>query len=796
MKKILLIQMRRTLKKNLLRYVLLLLMVALTSYLVVSMLGAAESVIFAVPEFQEKNCLEDGEFVTLEPLSDTELRGLCENGVSIEPQYYLDFSVNDSRLRVFQTRESINQIELDEGKLPETDSGIVIEKQYARHHSLRIGDDVAVGGTVFEICGIGSVPDYESPLPFQTDSTVDSRQFGIGFVTAGAFQALNNSGTGMEAVAYQYAYRLNGKITDEELKSAIEAIPFDYHDVSDPYFKQYVEQVMGKADLLLDLFDNPFFENDEDTQNLKKLMEPELHNLQSFTRADQNARIGTSVADVLASRAICLGAGVIVMILLSYTMAVFSVHEIRRERETIGTLYALGVRRWELLWRYILLPALTAAAGCVIGTMLSYTPIGVRLQMAQTCGYYSVPEIPVRIVPYILLYGLAMPPLIAMIVNGSVASRQLKKPALALIRGTSDGFRVRKMRLKGRGFEHRFRIRQVRQEIRFLAVVLVCMLISLLVLFLGIDSYLLSRHMITNAEADTKFSRIYFYKYPEKEVPEGGYEAYAETMTKEFAGYEIDVTLLGIQPDNPFFQTEVKESRSEVEISSAMSEKFGLKTGDVFTLESDSQNQYYAFRVRKIVPCSTALYVFMNIQSMRELMNADDQYYNAVFSGHELAVDPGLLYSTQTRSDILKSSEVFLNQMMPMVYLLIIVSALLFVIVLYLMLNLLIDRSSYDISLMKVFGYRNREVQRLYLSGNFFVLAAGTFLIVPPAKFLIDAMFPALCANLAIGMDISMPARFYFLICGAIILLTLLDLLIITRKIRRVRPAEVLKNKE
>ena len=63
----------------------------------------------------------------------------------------------------------------------------------------------------------------------------------------------------------------------------------------------------------------------------------------------------------------------------------------------------------------MLLPAVVTALGGVIGTILAYSPIGVAYQMMDTYLYYSVPAISLKAYAYTLIYGLILPPVIAVI---------------------------------------------------------------------------------------------------------------------------------------------------------------------------------------------------------------------------------------------------------------------------------------------------------------------------------------------------------------------------------------------
>lgn len=135
--------------------------------------------------------------------------------------------------------------------------------------------------------------------------------------------------------------------------------------------------------------------------------------------------------------------------------------------------------------------------------------------------------------------------------------------------------------------------------------------------------------------------------------------------------------------------------------------------------------------LRGIADYSAGLAVFMDIDSMRELFGQEDDYYNMLLSDSALDIDEGRLYSVTTRSNIERSSAVFTELMMPMVIMFSVVSVIIFCVVMYLMMNVMIDRASFGISLVKIFGYRTGEVRKLYLNGNTIVVAVGALIAIP-----------------------------------------------------------------
>ena len=76
--------------------------------------------------------------------------------------------------------------------------------------------------------------------------------------------------------------------------------------------------------------------------------------------------------------------------------------------------------------------------------------------------------------------------------------------------------------------------------------------------------------------------------------------------------------------------------------------------------------------------------------------------------------------------------------MVSMVITITIVSTLIFILVMYLMMKVMIDRSAYSISLMKVFGFRTREIRKLYLDGNFYIVLVSAIVNIPLSKAIMD----------------------------------------------------------
>ena len=914
MQKILRKRIFRDLKENVFRYLALGFLIIFGMYMIISLVGAAETIMTGTSDAAKESKVEDGQFSLFVPLTEEEKSALEEEQITLESHFYLDYSLeDDSVLRVFSERNKIDLPRADFGRLPQEAGEIFLEKRYCEEHTISVDDEILIGGHCFFVCGIGTSPDYDTPCRNLSDSAVDSELFGVGFLTDEDYRRLNEEKKSIRSEEYVYAYLLNGKMTQKELKEKLQKLNIAAKNIDDRYFQEYWERTGGKLDDFRDALDklkdgaeeleegldklddnsdkltdgaseivdayfaeaskslSGFGVSELTKENYKRILKgliagsdsaimrlslesvlEQLDDLSSFGKgmkkytkgvseaadgaeelsdgflefsketkdflddnydtglskltqfvpADDNGRIGGAADDQFINKAAGLAAGVIVLILFAYVISVFVVHSIEQEAGIIGTLYAMGVKRDELLRHYLTLPVVITLIGGVIGTALGYSNFGVKIQTQDCYRYFSIPDLDVIYEPYLLVYGIIMPPVVAAITNFLVIRKKLERPALSLIRNEQKNGKMQNIKINSRSFVHIFQIRQLLREKRTAFTVFFGMFISLLIVMLSLNCYVLCEHIKTENSADTKFEYMYTYKYPEKQVPEGGEAAYGVTLKKEVLGYNLDVTLLGIDKNNPYFKIEEKNGdesfcgKNKVQISSSMAQKYHLTTGDDLVLKDEENDRNYAFTIEGIVPYSTSFFAFMDIDSMRELMGEDEDYYNIVFASHALNIDSGRLYSATSKEEIEKSSAVFVEMMMPMVVTMAAASALIFVIVMYLMMKVMIDRSAMSISLMKVFGYRKGEIRKLYLNGNLLIVAVSALIGIPLSKIVMDSMYPYLVSNLASGINLVFSWQMYAGLFAAILILYFIINCILMRRVNKILLAEVLKNRE
>ena len=739
----------RDLKSNCLRYLALVLLIVMGMYVVVSIVGAADTIIAGSIEKAEENQVEDGQFEVFLPLTDEQERELTDTGIMLEKMFSMDMEAeNDSLVRLMKNRESINLIDLEEGHLAENRGEIVLEKRYCEEHGLKTGDSIIISDLKFEITGIGSTPDYDMPAQTFSDMAVESNWFGIAFVTEKQYEEIKESRSS-KAEDYCYAYRLNGSgMTDNEVKEMIRELDF------------------------------------------------EMNQLISFVKRTDNPRILAAAGDVQINKESGLLAGVIIMVLFTYVISVFVIHQIQQESSVVGTLYALGAKKKELLIHYITLPTVLTLLGGVIGAVLGFSKVGIPVQMTESYHYFSIPRLDVCYPLYLIVYSILMPPVVSAVVNYLVINRRLSQTALSLIRKEQKTKTVRNISLGRMKFIRLFQFRQIIRESRTGITVVCGMTISLLVLMLGLNCYVLCRNVQKDSVSSTKFEYMYSLKYPEKEVPKGGEACYVKSLSKTSMGYTINISVIGIDEDNRYYDTKPVEGKSSLVISKSVQQKYGLHMGDKLILTDNAEDMDYVFTVKEICNYAGGLAVFMDIDSMRELFGQEQDYYNMLLSDRELTIDESRIYSITSKEDVVHFASVFTDLMMPLVIMMTGSAAIIFCMVLYLMMGVMIDRASFGISLVQIFGFRTSEIRKLYLNGNTWIVAVGAVVGIPLAKIIMDALYPWMIANVAVGMNLKFPWYLYVEVLAGVMAVYYVVNTFLVWKLKRITPAEILKNRE
>lgn len=843
----------RDLKANMLRNTAMTLIIALSMALVVAMCSSTDCIVDTIHEEWSRCNVEDGSFETYIPLSRRNFNELEKINVSIEKMFYFDIDAGDElTLRMFANRSKIDIPYAESGTLPKSNGELFLDKTYARTNSISVGDKIYIKDRAFTVCGIGCLPDY-SYVKRNVSDVASDEKFSVAVVTATEWNRLH----GTNRTAYNYAYRLGYGCSADDLREKLLHLKYDKTAVTDTYIKGRINRenalrdnfvsatdglkggtlalsreleklgseledmgIGSGADRLAEGADSVYAGIDrvqkEFSQYLGGSSDVGTVNLSAFSEREHNSRITDAIDDSKISKQSALIAGIFLLILLVYMLSVFAGEAIERERAVIGTLYALGFRRSEILSHYIKIPVIVAAAGAVIGTVA-----GFMLTDSIAASYvamYSFPQIKHIYPAYLIAYSLGLPTLFSLVVSRLILSKKLAEPPLRMMYGNAERRRGFEPKLSAKmSFEKKFRIRQFFRELSGNVTLFFGLMTAVLLIMFSVSCYGSITKYINGITDDVRCEYTYILRNPVSDLPKGACVGYTRGFYTDFpiTGGEMEVSLAGIDTDNPYFPfaAYMTKDSDKIYMSDSARIKFGYKVGDRVILRDNAENKLYAFEIAGEVKYGSGLYFFMNVDAMRKAFGepyfdeenlkkgerrpkTEAYYYNTVYSEKKLKFGHNMMLSEICKSDMKRGAEKFITLMWDMIVMLIAVSVIIFMAVMYLLMKFEIDRSSFSISLMKALGYSEKTVNSFYIGNSFFVTLAVIVLGMPVCKKIVDFAYPYCVSNVNSGFKAVLSPVQYGIIIVIVLVTYAAVRCMLVKYLRKISVAEVLKSRE
>ena len=262
-------------------------------------------------------------------------------------------------------------------------------------------------------------------------------------------------------------------------------------------------------------------------------------------------------------------------------------------------------------------------------------------------------------------------------------------------------------------------------------------------------------------------------------------------------GYNTQINVVGIGNDDPYYGgIHPEKSKSEIVVSKAFASKYSLSEGEKFILSDNVSGTNYAFTIASVADYSADLSVFMNVDSMRELFGYEKDDYNVLISDRQLDIEAGRVYSITTYDDVVRSATIVADMMNTLISILIITAGFILVIVMYLLMNVMIDRARFGVSLVKVFGFRMNEIKRMYLTTHRIIIYVSIVIGLPLAKLITKELLPILFSTVSSGINTSLAWYYYAVVIAIIMVIHEIINMTLVRKINKVTPAEVLKRRD
>ena len=533
-----------------------------------------------------------------------------------------------------------------------------------------------------------------------------------------------------------------------------------------------------------------------------------------------NQAINFTGDDMGSDRSMMLVLLYILIAIMAFVFAVTTNNTIAKEACVIGTLRASGYTRRELLLHYLALPVIVTLIAAVIGNVLGYTFFK-DICAGMYYGSYSLPTYETRWNANAFLLTTVVPILLMLLVNVWLIAKRLRLSPLKFLRRDLSGKRTRRaVQLPNFRFFRRFRLRIILQNrSSYLTLFIGITFANVLLLFgmmmspllehyqddvlanmLGTYQYILSpQEEIDEEDENTLLGVLQKLMTPSLDTANPTAEKFCVTTLKSVitGKNSEDIMVYGITDDSAYFNLPEKDSTDSVCISEGFAQKYGIRIGDTITVKEPYEDTSYTFTVGSFYHYPAALAVFLPIEAWRSVFEEPDTYFNGYFSETEITdLDEDYIGATITKDDLTKISRQLKVSMGSMFYLINIFSIVLFVLLIYLLTKLIIEKNATSISMVKILGYETREIMSLYLTATTWIVVLSILISFWIATVLIGQIYVLMMAEFSGWLTLYIAPDIYpkmFLMgMAAYLFVALLQL----RKIRRIPMDEALKNVE
>lgn len=695
----------RELKGELAKYIVIFVFMTAVIGLISGFLIADGSMYDTYNKSFEKYNIEDGNFELYSKADESVIDKLEKENVTIYENFYKEETVvrhnnikNDedsqSTLRFYVNREEVDKVDLMEGSLPEDINEIAIDRMYAENNDIKVQDTLTVGSRILKVTGLVALSDYSSLFSDNSDTMFDSLKFGVGVVSQKCFDAYDDT-----HIHYVYSWLYDNKPEDDK-EAKLMADDFVKTISANAILVNYIPQYINQA----------------------------IH----FTGDD----IGSD-------RSMMIVLLYVLIVIMAFVFAVTTNNTIVKEANVIGTLRASGYTRGELLRHYILLPIIVTIFGALVGNILGYT-VFKDIFVATYYGSYSLPTYHTLWNADAFLLTTVVPVIIMLVINIVIIGCRLKLSPLKFLRRDLSGKQKKKaMRLPAFGFFNRFRLRIIIQNMPNYITLFIGILFANVLLLFGI----MLGPMLTHYQNEITDKLIAKHQYVLKALVDVDDNAAEKYCVKTLATIEgrlksEDVLVYGVKDNSIYADINTASLKdNEVYITNGYADKFRIKKGDKITLKEKYDDNEYEFTVKDMYDYPSSFAIFMSDAAFKNVFDKSEDYYSGYFSDNILDIDEKYVATQITLDDLTKVSRQLDRSMGETFNLVKIFAVVLFAVLMFLLTKLIVEKNTTSISMVKILGYSNREISRLYVTSTTIVVVLSVALSIGLSVVIMNYLF-------------------------------------------------------
>lgn len=741
----------RDMKHNFGRYFVIFMFLTLTIGLISGYLVANTSMQIAFKDSFKKYNIEDCNFEIPFKAEDSLIDTLEDEDITIYDNYYVEEdALKDTTLRIYKVPTKVNKVSVLKGKKPLKDNEIALDRLYAVNNNIDVGDTIKINKKKFKVTGYVALSNYTAVFKKNSDMMFDANNFGVAIVTEEGFEDLNQ-----KEIHYSYSYKFNDKhLTDKEKR--------------------------------------------EKSKDIVKILSSNTI-VTSYTLEENNQSIHFAGDDIGKDKSMMIWLLYILIFIMAFIFAVTIINTIDTEAVVIGTLLSSGYSRWELVRHYCKLPIIVSLVAAVIGNILGYS-LFKGLMADLYYGSYSFPTYKTIWNAEAFILTTIVPIVIMIIINVVALSHKLAISPLKFLRHDLSKKKNKKaLKLPNFKFKTRFRLRVIIQNISNYIVLFVGILFATFLLLFC----LMMPTTIDKTKDSIKNSLISKYQYILKTQVETEnkdaekFATYSVEMNKKIYSSDEGVTVYGLQNKSKYVDLDFDDNSNGVYICDGILKKYGVSVGDNIELKDSYNDKKYKFKVLGTYDYPASMAIFMDIDDFNKCFNHDKDYFNGYLSDSKIKdIDEVYIATIIKLSDMTNLCDQMTASMGSMFDMCTVVCGILYIVLMYLLTKVVIEKNSNSISMVKVFGFNDKEVSSFYLHATTIVVIVSLVISIPISEWLLSVLFKEIMKSMTGWFTMYIDATTYIKTFVIGIICYILINLRQVRKINKIPMEEALKNRE
>jgi putative ABC transport system permease protein len=653
--------------------------------------------------FESESRIETATFVPRTPFWDLAAFEQ-DNGLTVEARREADVAVDtELTLRVFEQTSRVDIPAVTDGRALQSDNEILLGQTVATVAKTRLGTPLTLNGRSFTIVGFVAVPDYMYPIRTTDDAGIilDPKAFGVAVVTPAAMDGL--------------------------APTALTT--------------WHVKAIAGN-------------------ENAARQALADTVGLSYWQEITANPRYTLATAKLKGASSVSTSMPLVILLLTSLLLAAAQGRMVRMQRAQLGMLKALGYSTRELVLQELALPVIIAVSGSLLGVLTAV--VSMRPILNFMVSYFSIPlyiaTIPFKAVVVSMLAPVAfLVPAVALVATHLLSQKPVRLMQTTITSGRPSHLE-RSLHLARGSFRSRFIVRtSVRGLTRLALLMLGALVAGYLLLFGGAMRDSMDT-LVRGAFQDAKYNYTYMLTSPQETNPWGGepltiapFTTDDGKLTFQAMGLPAGATLLVARDSKgqaiPF---------DRVIITQALAQKLGLKQGDSWTVRQAATGDELTLSVDAIAEMYASAAVIMPQERLDAIVGLPSGSFNALLSTTPLDIPPQTVLTTLSMAQGKAAFDSALEPMYMTFGLLAVTAVFIALIALSVVTTLTVEEERVSISLLKVLGYRNEELNTMILGSGVVALGAGFGLSIPLLVSSLERLLTTTTADISFSLPIRL----------------------------------------